>query len=367
MPSPLFRPFQISNLHLNNRIVMAPMTRNFSPGGIPGENVARYYEKRAEGGVGLIITEGTTIDHKASNGYPDVPRFYGEDALAGWQKVVDAVHAVHGKIFPQLWHVGSVRQTGSEPDPSVPGYSASAVPHPYKKDTQTPHVMTQNDIADIIAAFAKAAGEARRIGFDGIELHGAHGYLIDQFFWDQTNQRTDAYGGSLENRSRFATEIIKAVRDAVGKDFPIMLRFSQWKMGAFGARLAQTTGDLEIMLAPLVQAGVDIFHCSTRRFYQPEFEGSDLNLAGWTKKITGLPTCTVGSVGLKGEFTRAFLGRSATAEPIDELVKRAASDEFDLIAVGRALISDPEWPNKVKENRLDEIKGFNAEDLKHLD
>ena len=366
MSNPLFRSFELHNLKLANRIVMAPMTRNFSPGGVPGPNVAEYYKRRAAGGAGLLITEGTTIDHKAANGYPDVPRFHGDDALAGWQAVVDAVHAVGGKIFPQIWHVGSVRQTGVEPDPTVPGYSASAVPHPFKKDTETPVAMSETDIADVITAYARAAGDAKRLGFDGVELHGAHGYLIDQFFWEVTNQREDAWGGSLEKRSHFASEIIKAVRATVGPDFPIMLRFSQWKMGAYGARLCQTPAELETMLQPLVAAGVDIFHCSQRRFYVAEFEGSDLNLAGWTRKITGKPTCTVGSVGLKGEFTRAFLGRSATVEPIDELIERSGKDEFDLVAVGRALISDPEWPNKVRENRMDEIQGFNAEDLKEL-
>lgn len=136
----------------------------------------------------------------------------------------------------------------------------------------------------MIAAFAQAADDAKRIGFDGIELHGAHGYLIDQFFWGKTNRRTDRYGGDLVDRTRFAVEIVKACRRAVGPDYPIALRFSQWKSSDYTAKLAETPDELARFLAPLANAGVDIFHCSTRRCWESEFIGSDLNLAGWTKK-----------------------------------------------------------------------------------
>ena len=117
---PLFEPFELQSLSLRNRVAMAPMTRNFSPGNVPGENVVDYYRRRAEGGIGLLITEGTTVNHPAANGYENVPAFHGTEALAGWKKVVDAVHEAGGKIFPQLWHVGAVRKEGMEPDPSVP-------------------------------------------------------------------------------------------------------------------------------------------------------------------------------------------------------------------------------------------------------
>lgn len=121
----LFKPFHLGALELPTRVVMAPMTRSFSPGGVPNSKVIEYYRRRAAAGVGLIITEGTTVDHVASNGYPNVPQFFGEAPLAGWKKVVDAVHAEGGKIVPQLWHVGSVRRIGTEPDASVPGYGPS--------------------------------------------------------------------------------------------------------------------------------------------------------------------------------------------------------------------------------------------------
>ena len=360
--SPLFRPFACKSLQLANRVAMAPMTRMRSPNYIPNDEVVGYYRRRAEAGVGLLITEGTTVNHKAANGYEQVPAFHGA-ALDGWKKVVDAVHEAGGRIIPQLWHVGAVRRPGVGPDKDVPGYSPSGMNKPGKV---VGHVMTREDIQDVVRAFAEAARDAKELGFDGVEIHGAHGYLIDQFFWEGTNQRDDEYGGSQENRGRFAEEIIRAVRAEVGDDFAIMLRFSQWKQQDYDARLAQTPEELERFLAPLVAAGVDVFHCSTRRFWLPEFEGSDLNLAGWTKKITGKPTMSVGSVGLDDDFigsTGMAMGGSANVTGIDELVRRMANDEFDLIAVGRALLQDPQWLQKVRDGRLDEIKPFSREAL----
>ncbi|WP_277372790.1 NADH:flavin oxidoreductase [Pseudomonas sp. AA-38] len=361
----LFTPFQLGKLELPSRVVMAPMTRSFSPGGVPGANVVEYYRRRAAAGVGLIVTEGTTVGHKAANGYPNVPRFYGEDALAGWKQVVEAVHAEGGKIVPQLWHVGNVRRLGTEPDASVPGYG----PMEKLKDGQVVvHGMTQADIDEVIAAFAQAARDAKTIGMDGVEIHGAHGYLIDQFFWEGSNQRSDQYGGDLAARSRFAIELIQAVRAAVGPDFPIILRFSQWKQQDYSARLVQTPQELEAFLKPLSEAGVDIFHCSTRRFWEPEFEGSDLNLAGWTRKLTGKPTITVGSVGLDGEFLQFMVKTDKVAEPasLENLLERLNKQEFDLVAVGRALLVDPDWALKVREGREQDIQPFSREALNTL-
>ncbi|MDH4609620.1 NADH:flavin oxidoreductase [Pseudomonas sp. BN102] len=361
----LFEPFRLGGLELPTRVVMAPMTRSFSPGGVPNAKVVEYYRRRAAAGVGLIITEGTTVGHKASNGYPHVPRFHGEDALAGWKEVVDAVHAEGGRIVPQLWHVGSVRRLGTEPDASVPGYG----PSEKVKDGQVVvHGMTTDDIQNVIAAFAQAARDAQAIGMDGVEIHGAHGYLIDQFFWEGSNQRTDEYGGSLANRSRFAIELVQAVRAAVGPDFPIIFRFSQWKQQDYTARLVQTSEALGEFLKPLADAGVDIFHCSTRRFWEPEFEGSDLNLAGWTRQLTGKPTITVGSVGLDGEFLQFMVKTDKVAQPanIEGLLERLNKEEFDLVAVGRALLVDPDWAVKVREGRMQDILPFSRDALGSL-
>ena len=363
---PMFEPFDIHNLTLRNRVAMAPMTRNFSPNGVPGENVVAYYRRRAEAGVGLVITEGTTVNHPGANGYPNVPAFHGNEALAGWKKVVDAVHEAGGAIFPQLWHVGSVRKEGTDPDPSVPGYSPSGL---FAPDKPNGKAMSKEDIDDVVTAFADAAQDAKALGFDGVEIHGAHGYLLDQFLWEGTNQRDDEYGGSMENRLRFVVDIVAAVRQRVGPEFPIMLRFSQWKQQDYDARLVNSADELEQFLKPLVEAGVDIFHASTRRFWEPEFEGSNLNLAGWTQKLSGKPAMSVGSVGLTEDFisgTMASKQESVEQSGIDELAERMNNHEFELIAVGRALLQDPEWLTKVKEGRLGEVDDFARKSLTKL-
>jgi len=351
----LFKPFNGGGLSLENRIAMAPMTREFSPEGVPGEDVATYYRRRSEGGVGLIITEGTTIDDPVATMGANIPHIHGAGPLGGWSKVVDAVHSVGGKIIPQLWHVGMARKAQSAPFPELPSVGPSGLVVPGK---QVAEPLTVPQIEELIAGFARAAADSKAAGFDGIEIHGAHGYLVDQFFWEGTNQRTDEWGGSMANRGRFAVEIVKAIRAATGPDFPIVLRYSQWKQQDYAARLAVTPQLLEEFLAPLSDAGVDIFHCSTRRYWEPEFEHSDLNLAGWTKKITGKPTITVGSVGLNGDFFSAFAGQGSQLRAIDDLVERLARDEFDLVAVGRALIQDPQWAAKLRDGgQLQDFSG----------
>ncbi|SDW23954.1 NADH:flavin oxidoreductase [Paenibacillus sp. CF384] len=359
----LFTPFKLGNLTLPNRIVMAPMTRGFSPDGVPGQNVADYYRRRAEGGVGLIITEGTLINHPAASSSPNYPSFFGEAALQGWAQVVQDVHDAGGLIFPQLWHQGTVRQIGNLPNVNALPVGPSGLT---AEGVQVNEPLTQAEITDIVEAFAQGAADAKRLGFDGIEIHGAHGYLIDQFFWEKTNQRTDQYGGSLVARTRFAAEIIAACRLAVGPHFPICLRISQWKVTDYNYKLAANADELAQFLAPLVDAGVDIFHCSTRRFWEPEFEGSELNLAGWVKKITGKPTITVGSVGLDGEFLGSFAGKSSGNESIDKVLDHLGKEEFDLVAVGRAILVDPEWPRKIKEGKKDELLPFTSSALRTL-
>jgi 2,4-dienoyl-CoA reductase-like NADH-dependent reductase (Old Yellow Enzyme family) len=358
----LFKPFTMKNLSLKNRIVMAPMTRSKSPGGIPGADVAAYYRRRAEGGVGLIVTEGTYVGHPGASSYPDVPHMYGEQSLAGWKRVVDEVHAAGGKIFPQLWHVGIVAKPDRTYSPAAVGPSGLA-----KADKKVTEPMTQQDIDDVVRAFGEAAASAERLGFDGLEIHGAHGYLLDQFFWEVTNRRTDGYGGDLVARTRFAVEIIREIRRNVSPEFVVCLRFSQWKLQDYNARLAQTPAELERFLAPLTAAGVDIFHCSQRRFWEPEFEGSSLNLAGWTKKLTGKPTITVGSVTLNEEFTRSFASpETAGATGIDELLDRMEKDEFDLVAVGRSLIVNPDWAAMVQRGDIDALQPFQRDVLAEL-
>ncbi|MFJ9411550.1 NADH:flavin oxidoreductase [Streptomyces sp. NPDC101393] len=360
----LSRPVPLNGLTVPNRIAMAPMTRMFSPGGIPGEDVRAYYARRAAAGVGLIITEGTYVGHDSAGQSDRVPRFHGEEQLAGWAKVADAVHEAGGTIMPQLWHIGMVRNAGDPPYADAPAMGPSGI-----RVDGTPNAgtaMSRRDLDDVIGAFAEAAAAAERIGFDGVELHGAHGYLVDQFLWAGTNHRTDAYGGDRVARTKFAAEIVAAVRERVSPDFPVVFRYSQWKQEAYDARLAESPEELEAILNPLAAAGVDAFHASTRRYWIPEFEGSDLNLAGWTKKLTGRPTITVGSVGLDGDFIRGFLGEGAPVQNIDDLLDRLERDEFDMVAVGRALLQDPEWAAKVLGGRFDELKPYDAAAQKTL-
>lgn len=359
---PLFRPFKLKQMELQNRLVMAPMTRRFSPDGIPTAEVASYYRLRAEGGVGLIITEGTTIGRPAASNDSRIPNFHEQASLDAWRHVVAEVHSAGAQIAPQLWHQGIARAPGSGPHPEAASEGASGT------DPGT-HTMTDADISDTIDAFAQAAAAAKAVGFDAVELHGAHGYLIDQFLWSKSNQRSDRYNGSTATRTRFAVEIIKAVRLAVGPEFPLIFRFSQWKMQDYDAKLADSPDALLRLLAPLREAGVDIFHASTRRFWVPEFEGSSLNLAGWTKKLTGSPTISVGSVGLDGpDFTEQLRGQSqgASVGSLDELRKRMNAKEFDLVAIGRALIADPNWPIKVSEGRLADVHAFEKRQLASL-
>ncbi len=359
----LFAPFHHPKLELKNRVVMAPMTRSFSPNGIPGDSVADYYRRRAEGGTGLIISEGTLIDHPAATDTTDNPKFHGEAALAGWKKVVDAVHAAGSKMIPQIWHIGSVRRAGTGFVPDAVSAAPSGLVAPGKKILPE---LSNAEIERLVEAYGQAALAAKKLGFDGVEVHGAHGYLVDQFFWEGTNVRSDKYGGSIEARTTFAVEIIRLIRQLCGDEFPIILRISQWKQQDFDAKLVRTPEALRRFLEPLVAAGVDLFHCSTRRFWKPEFDGSDLNLAGWVKRITGLPTISVGSVGLDEEFVTTFAGGTAGVVGIDNLLKRMEREEFDLIAVGRALISNPDWVKLVGDGRFDKLKPYSKDLLDEL-
>lgn len=364
----LFKPFQLKNLRLKNRIVMAPMTRSFSPEGVPGQNVADYYRRRAEAEVGLIISEGTVIDRPASRNDPGIPFFHGEAALAGWKNVIDGVHAAGGAMAPQIWHVGSAANPFSDWLPPGTIESPSGLAGP---DKPRGEAMSEEDIADTIAAFGRAAADAKRLGFDTVEIHGAHGYLLDQFFWEGTNRRTDRFGGTTTpERARFAVEVVRSVRAAVGPDTPVILRLSQWKQQDYSARLANTPDEMAAWLVPLVEAGADILHCSQRRFSQAEFPDVDgdkgLNFAGWAKKLTGAATISVGSVGLSGDFFETFGGKSTEPAGLGDLIERMERDEFDLIAVGRAILNDPQWVAKIRAGDRENLKDFSPAALGEL-
>lgn len=349
----LFTPLTVRSLTVPNRFAMAPMTRQASPGGVPGADVAEYYRRRAAGGVGLIITEGVRLPDPAA-GYPtSVPTIAGDEVLDGWRRVTDAVHNEGGTVAAQLWHQGAER---SDTD-GVTVVSPSGLDG---KGDAKGRALARDELAEVAASFADAAVAARDVGFDAIEIHGAHGYLIDEFLWEKTNQRTDEYGGSLAARTRFPAEVVAAVRAAVGPDYPIIFRFSQWKGADYSATIASDAGELEGILAPLAAAGVDVFHPSTRRHYVPAFadSGSELSLAGWTKKITGLPVIAVGSVGLQTQFRSEKPGQLIEPDSADRLVAQFEAGEFDIAAVGRALLADPAWVNRLREGTLADFAGY---------
>ena len=221
--STLFSPVTIAGLRLRNRFVMSPMTRAFSPDGVPGENVAAYYARRAES-LGIVMTEGSYVNESAG-GFDNVPRLFGDDALTAWRKVTDGVHAVGGFIFSQLWHIGAQRDPGAGPYPDSPMISPSGI----NCDGQVvgePATIAQ--LEETVADFARAAVFAKAAGFDGVDLHGAHGYLLDQFHWPVTNRRTDAYGGSIENRARF---IVSELSKLFVRLRPFIERTHNWIAG----------------------------------------------------------------------------------------------------------------------------------------
>jgi 2,4-dienoyl-CoA reductase-like NADH-dependent reductase (Old Yellow Enzyme family) len=354
-----FTPFACKSLRLANRFLMAPMSRYFAPGGVLTQESADYYRRRIEGGVAGVITEGTAVDRLDSVAVNTVPNFHGETGLAGWDLARVAVHQAGGAIIPQLWHVGGCEDFNFPDAVHPPLVSPSGLVGP---DIPGGRVMTLDDIEGVIAAFAQGARDAQRRGYDAVEMHGAHGYIFDQFFWTATNKREDRYGGpDIAQRGRFAAETIAAVRAAVGPDFTIIFRISQWKTYQYDAKIASDPAELERWVGPLSDAGVDIFHCSERRFWESAFpEEDDRNLAGWTKHVTGKPTITVGSVGLDRDLMEDFVaGESVpTLKSLGELERRFARGDFDLVAVGRALMADPNWLQKVRAGAVDELRPY---------
>ncbi len=362
--SPLFTPFNIRGLTVPNRFVLPGMQRQWCEDGHPLPKLGDYYRRRVLGGVGLVITESCAVDHTSATQNPMFTRINPQTADA-WADCVAAVKGVGGKMLMQLWHEGAIRPEGGDgPHAQYPTLSPSGLAHAGK---QNGRAATLQELDDIKSAFVRSAILAQQIGLDGVEVHAAHGYLLDQFLWEETNRRDDGYGGpDPRHRVRFPAEIVAAIRKAVGPDFVIGIRFSQWKEVNYDARIAPTPADLAIMLSALEAAGVDVFHASARRFWTPEWDHSDFGIAGHTKSLSNLPVIAVGSVGLDVDVMENFFGKEAQATGeagIRELVHRFTRGDFDLISVGRGQIGDPDWVNKVREGRISEIKIFTRSDL----
>ncbi|MFS4438690.1 alkene reductase [Paracoccaceae bacterium GXU_MW_L88] len=220
--SDLFEPYSLGPITLKNRVVMAPLTRNRAADGlVPGPHAAEYYAQRAS--AGLIIAEATQVSAQAQ-GYQDTPGIYTDAQIAGWREVTDAVHAKGGKMFVQIWHTGRISHVSVQPNGDAP-VAPSAIRAEAKtfvnggfEDTSTPRALELDEIPGIIADFRHAAACAMKAGFDGVEIHGANGYLLDQFSKDGANQRDDAYGGSIENRARLLIEVVEAVAEEIGAE-----------------------------------------------------------------------------------------------------------------------------------------------------
>lgn len=341
MPT-LFDPVQAGDLQLANRIVMAPLTRNRSPGAIPRPITATYYAQRAT--AGLLISEATAISQQGQ-GYADVPGLYGTEQLDGWKQVTEAVHKAGGKIVTQLWHVGRVSHTDLQPDngaPVAPSAIAAKTKTVLIKDgvptfteTSTPRALDAAEIPEIVREYAAAARNAvQTAGFDGVELHAANGYLIDQFLKDGANQRTDDYGGSIENRARLLLETTRAVVDAIGG-------------GKTGIRLSPVTPANDIVdsnpqplfdyvvkqLAPLGLAYIHIIEGATggaRELQERPFDYDALKAA---YRAAG------------GQA--AWMVNNGYDLPLAET---AVKEGDDLVAFGRPFIANPDLVRRLRES-----------------
>ncbi|MGZ5820462.1 MAG: oxidoreductase [Croceibacterium sp.] len=359
--SPLFTPFQLGKLHLRNRFVMPAMQRGMCENGSPKPELAAYYARRAEGGVPLIIGESAAVDHPSATVQPSSAHLNARTAEA-WARCVGAVRKAGGQMLLQLWHEGALRTDGN-------ALSPSGRVHPGKDNGRA---MTREEMEAIGQGFVRSALVARDVGAAGVEVHCAHGYLLDQFLWHGSNVREDGYGGpDIADRVRFPAEIVRAIRAECGPDFLISLRFSQWKEVDYAAKVAADPAELERMVTILRDAGADVLHCSTRRFWEPEWADDGKNLAGWVKALSGLPTITVGSVGLDTDVMTTFIEAkdpgSRVPEAIADLEARLVAGEFDLVAVGRALIGDPDFVRKLESGDHGAIKTFSLADLGSLE
>ncbi|MGN7948755.1 12-oxophytodienoate reductase [Microbacterium sp. 22215] len=356
----LTTPLTVRATTLANRVVLAPMGVGHSEKGVPDEHLRAFYRRRAQNGVGLLISGATFIDHSSASNHVLLPSIASTAAQVSWQRIVADVHAEGAPMLLQIEHAGVDRDPRSSLDLCGRVLSPSGIDH---RGHSHGDEMSLADIHEVIDAFARSATVAQRLGFDGVEVHGAHGFLIDQFLWDATNHREDEYG----EPSRFAVDVIQAIRAATNDDFIISFRWSQWKLHDYSARIANDITQLDKLLRPIAAAGVDLFHASTRRWWEPLFPSSPLTAAGWTKKMTGKPTIAAGSIATTGpSFDSVFEGQGAEATTPADAVARMQQNEFDLIAVGRPLLGDPEWASKMLSERFDDIGDFDARSLVDL-
>lgn len=326
---------------------MAPVQRFFAQDGIPTEEMLRYYYRRAVESMGLIVTEPVAVPDVAAPADAGMSSFYGGSALRAWKHICRMVHTTPCRIAPLLTHAGMLRQVGGSIVPIGPSGRA-VIP-----GTRQGESMSASRIESVAHSFGRAAVAARILGFDAVAVNGADAHLIEQYLRSETNLRHDEFGGDIAGRVRFACLVVQAVRKAIGRCIPILFRFSQFSPLFGRSPLVASPAELELMLTPLVNAGVDIFCCADTQASLPAFGGSPLNIAGWTRLLTGRPTITEGAVGLPGV-------------EIHPLVRRMRAAEFDLVSVGRALLADAAWGSKVRSGRENEIAPFTNRAWLHL-
>ena len=342
----LFTPFRIGSVELKNRLGLAPMTRtSANPDGTATEEMLAYYRKFARGGFGLIITEGTYPDEAHSQGYIDQPGIANEEQVEAWKKVTDAVHQEGAKIFTQLMHAGALSQgnrfrdfkigpSSVQPKGEQMGFYGGSGKFP------VPLEMTSEGIAEVKEGFVQAAKNAVAAGFDGIEIHGANGYILDQFLTDYTNQRTDEYGGSVETRVRLSAEVVKAVRQAVTDAVPVGIRISQGKVNDYTHKWAGGEKDAEVIFSALAAAGADFIHVTEYDALKPAFGDTGLTLAALAKKYSNLPVVVNGNLNTP-----------------DRAEMMLADGGADIITIGKGALANQDWPKKVAAGEeLNEFK-----------
>ncbi|AQQ53136.1 oxidoreductase [Planococcus lenghuensis] len=341
----LFMDTKIASQSLHNRIGLAPMTRTSAlENGLATEEMAQYYANFARGGFGLILTEGTYTDELYSQGYLNQPGIATSEQRDAWKQVVDAVHGEGEKIFLQLMHAGALSQ-GNRFSEQTAGPSAIKPKgeqlgfYGGQGEFQTPKAMTETEIEDVIRGFAVAAKHAKQAGFDGVEIHGANGYVLDQFLTDYTNQREDEYGGSVENRLRLILQVTDAVRDAVGPEYPVGIRISQAKVNDANHKWANGEADAEVIFNSLKQAGVDYIHIAEPDAAAPAFGEEGPTLVELAKKYGNTFVIANGSAG-SPEVATSLLGNG----------------KADLVTIGKAALANQDWPNRAAQG--EELETF---------
>ena len=342
----LFAPIVINGHTVKNRLSVAPMTRiSATEDGQATETMARYYERFAQGGFGTVTTEGIYTDQAFSQGYVHQPGMTDEAQANAWQPVVSGIRA-HGTLaIAQLMHAGALGQGNRFRDttvaPSAVQPKGEQMTFYHGKDRyRVPAAITEAEIADAIAGFAAAAGRAiERAGFDAIEIHGANGYLLDQFLTDYTNIRTDRWGGVTENRVRLILETFKAVRAKVGAKVPVGVRLSQGKVNDYLHKWADAERDAEIIFGSLADAGADFIHVTEFEAWQPAFAPSGPSLMRLAKRYA----------------PKAAIFANGSLHIIERAVA-ALDDGADIVTIGRGALANPDLPKRWSDRRA--LKDF---------